>query len=69
MELVLSIGHVLMTAVLPGLATLAGGLLIGLLKKQLTRAGIDLTEKQDEQLRRLVENSIVQVEEVARRRN
>lgn len=61
------VGTVLLKAILPGLATAAGTLLVALLKRQLDRAGIARTNDLDEQLRRLVETAIVQVEEVARR--
>lgn len=68
MDFLHTVGQLLLTSVLPGLATAAGALLIGLLQRQLKRAGIELTEKQTEQVRRLVENAIVAVEELARRR-
>jgi hypothetical protein len=67
-SLALVTGEYLLKAVLPGLAAAGGTLAVGILNKQLRRAGIELTDKQQQQVRTLVENAIVQTEELARRR-
>lgn len=64
----ISLGGWLLQAILPTLATAGAALALRLLQQQLKKAGLDLTEKQAEAFRKLVENAIVAVEELARRR-
>jgi len=53
--------------VLPTLATAIAGYVVALLAKQLQRAGIQLTDAQDERLRAIVRDAIRYAEEQARR--
>lgn len=68
MDLLASIGRTLLQEALPVIGTAAGVLIVGILQRAFKKAGLDLSDKQAEQLRRLVETALVQVEEIARRR-
>ena len=52
---------------LPPLATAIAGLLVAYLAKALKKAGLELTNAQDERLRQLVRDGILAAEEAARR--
>lgn len=60
-------GALLVKAVLPGVATVAGGYLVGLLHKALKAKGVELTDAQDARIRQIVTDAIMRVEEVGRR--
>lgn len=61
------IGQQLLQLVLPSLATAAAALAVGLLKRQLSKVGLDIDEKQETRIRQIVHDAIVRTEEVARR--
>lgn len=61
------IGEQLLQVVLPGIGTVAAGLAVALLKKQLAKVGLDVSEKQETRIRQVVHDAIVRTEEAARR--
>ncbi len=62
-----SIGHAIVTAVLPSLATVIAGMVTLLLKRLLAKQGIELTEKQEDRLKQIVVDRVHATEESARR--
>lgn len=62
-----AIGSQLLEWVLPSLAAAIAGMVMALLKKQMAKIGLDITEKQETRIKQLVHDAIVRTEEVARR--
>lgn len=62
-----SIGKGLLELVLPGLATIIAGQVVGLLRRLAKKQGLAITEAQEERIRKLVADVIRRVEEAARR--
>ena len=60
-------GDMLLQIVLPSLATIVGGMIVGLLNKQLKKAGIELTQAQQDRVKELIQDAIRATEEAARR--
>lgn len=60
-------GDLLLQIVLPSLATIVGGLIVGLLNKQLKKAGIELNQAQQDRIKELIQDAIRATEEAARR--
>lgn len=60
-------GDMLLQVVLPSLATIVGGMIVGLLNKQLKKANLELTEAQQERIKELIRDAIRATEEAARR--
>lgn len=61
------LGKKLVELVLPSLATMVAGLAVASLQKVLKKQGLELTQAQEQRLRVLAEDAILQVEEMARR--
>lgn len=61
------IGAKLVSIVLPTLTSVIAGMVIGILKKQLTKRGIEITDAQEQQLEKIVVDAIQATEEAARR--
>lgn len=61
------LGQTLLEVVLPSLATVIAGLVIGLLSRYLKKVKIELTAEQEARLRAIVEDAVKATEEVARR--
>lgn len=62
-----AVGDLLRELVLPSLATLIGGLVVGLLAKYLKKAGLELTQAQQDRIRALITEAIRATEEASRR--
>lgn len=57
----------LVEVVLPTLATAIAGLVVVLLRKWSQKAGLDLTEQQEQRIRQIVVDAIARAEEIGRR--
>ena len=68
MGILVMLGSLLLKAVLPGLATAASGYVVGILRKQLKRAHVQLTDEQAASVAAAVERAVMAVEEQAHRR-
>lgn len=68
MGILAALGGLVIKGILPGLATLISGLVVGLLNKKLKQAGIELDDKQQARVRQIVEDAIKAAEEAARRK-
>lgn len=62
-------GKMLLSTVLPVIGTAIGGLVVGILGKQLKKVGLDLSVQQERRLHELVIQAIQATEEAARRRS
>ena len=61
------LGRQMLTVLLPTLATAIGGMIMALLKQQLTKQGLQLTAEQERRIDQIVSDAIRIVEEEARR--